>query len=104
MSGADTGKMVSITFALLEDPTALVILCMQTIQVGKFFIYAHKQTSVYKGYKQDKIEMRGDRAEMSDFPLYLNTVAGGLDRRDQTIGGFSFVVKIYAVPVVEIIG
>ncbi len=41
---------------------------------------------------------------MSDFPLYLNTVAGGLDRRDQTIGGFSFVVKIYTVPVVEIIG
>ena len=66
----------------------------------------HKEckTSVYKGYKRDKIEMRGDRAEMSDFPLYLNTVAGGLDRRDQTIGGFSFVVKIYAVPVVEIIG
>lgn len=63
-----------------------------------------KETSVYKGYKQDKTEMRGDRAEMSDFPLYLNTVAGGLDRRDQTIGGFSFVVKIYAVPVVEIIG
>ncbi len=62
------------------------------------------QTSVYKGYKQDKIEMRGDRAEMSDLPLYLNTVAGGLDRRDQTIGGFSFIVKIYAVPVVEIIG
>ena len=29
------------------------------------------ETSVYKGYKQDKIEMRGDRAEMSDFPLYL---------------------------------
>ena len=65
---------------------------------------ALRETSVYKGYKQDKIEMRGDRAEMSDFPLYLNTVAGGLDRRDQTIGGFSFVVKIYAVPVVEIIG
>lgn len=63
-----------------------------------------KQTSVYKGYKRDKIEMRGDRAEISDFPLYLNTVAGGLDCRDQTIGGFSFVVKIYAVPVVEIIG
>ena len=40
------------------------------------------KASVYKGYKQDKIEMRGDRAEMSDFPLYLNTVAGGLDRRD----------------------
>ena len=63
-----------------------------------------KKTSVYKGYKQDKIEMRGDRAEMSDFPLYLNMVAGGLDCRDQAIGGFSFVVKIYAVPVVEIIG
>ena len=62
------------------------------------------QTSVYKGYKQDKIEMRGDRAEMSDFLLYLNIVAGGLDCRDQAIGGFSFVVKIYAVPVVEIIG
>ena len=59
---------------------------------------------MYKGYKRDKIEMRVDRVEVSDFPLYLNTVAGGLDRRDQTIGGFSFVVKIYAVPVVEIIG
>ena len=70
----------------------------------KQFFHQGNQTSVYKGYKQDKIEMRGDRAEMSDFPLYLNTVAGGLDRRDQTIGGFSFVVKIYAVPVVEIIG
>ena len=32
-----------------------------------------------KKKKKDKIEMRGDRAEMSDFPLYLNTVAGGLD-------------------------
>ena len=68
------------------------------------FSSSPNETSVYKGYKQDKIEMRGDRAEMSDFTLYLNTVAGGLDRRDQTIGGFSFVVKIYAVPVVEIIG
>ena len=65
--------------------------------------YENSEASVYKGYKRDKIEMRGDRAEISDFPLYLNTVAGGLDRRDQTIGGFSFVVKIYAVPVVEII-
>lgn len=70
----------------------------------QIYIHVCKKTSVYKGYKQDKIEMRGDRAEISDFPLYLNTVAGGLDRRDQTIGGFSFVVKIYAVPVVEIIG
>ncbi len=76
------------------------------IQKNKYItrIYKSLETSVYKGYKQDKIEMRGDRAEMSDFPLYLNTVAGGLDRRDQAIGGFSFVVKIYAVPVVEIIG
>ena len=74
---------------------------------GKFYlpnVNHAMQASVYKGYKRDKIEMRGDRAEISDFPLYLNTVAGGLDRRDQTIGGFSFVVKIYAVPVVEIIG
>lgn len=73
-------------------------------QIRRMCDYPMTETSVYKGYKQDKIEMRGDRAEMSDFPLYLNTVAGGLDRRDQTIGGFSFVVKIYAVPVVEIIG
>ena len=76
-----------------EDKTALVQ-----------FMHLLSETSVYKGYKRDKIEMRGDRAEISDFPLYLNTVAGGLDCRDQTIGGFSFVVKIYAVPVVEIIG
>ena len=74
------------------------------ISYNVFKVQIIGQTSVYKGYKQDKIEMRGDRAEMSDFPLYLNMVAGGLDRRDQTIGGFSFVVKIYAVPVVEIIG
>ena len=71
---------------------------------GQYGVLFVREASVYKGYKRDKIEMRGDRAEMSDFPLYLNTVAGGLDRRDQTIGGFSFVVKIYAVPVVEIIG
>ena len=78
----------------------------QTIRIVSTYseFLTFMETSVYKGYKQDKIEMRGDRAEMSDFPLYLNTVAGGLDRRDQTIGGFSFVVKIYAVPVVEIIG
>ena len=75
-----------------------------TQNTGYVNYFKAMETSVYKGYKQDKIEMRGDRAEMSDFPLYLNTVAGGLDRRDQTIGGFSFVVKIYAVPVVEIIG
>lgn len=62
------------------------------------------KASVYKGYKRDKIEMRGDRAEMSDFPLYLNAVAGGLDCRNRAIGGFSLVVKIYALPVVEIIG
>ena len=67
-------------------------------------MYLKKETSVYKGYKRDKIEMRGDRAETSDFPLYLNTVAGGLDCRNQAVCGFSFVVKIYALPVVEIIG
>ena len=68
------------------------------------FVHLAMKASVYKGYKRDKIEMRDDRAEMSDFPLYLNTVAGGLDCRNQAIGGFSFVVKIYALPVVEIIG
>ena len=77
---------------------------LNSLTEGNFIVIEPNETSVYKGYKQDKIEMRGDRAEMSDFPLYLNTVAGGLDRRDQTIGGFSFVVKIYALPVVEIIG
>ena len=75
-----------------------------TYQQCYYTVSEYAQTSVYKGYKRDKIEMRGDRAEISDFPLYLNTVAGGLDCRDQTIGGFSFVVKIYAVPVIEIIG
>lgn len=84
-------------FTILYNYTFLIILfCVLINEIRK-----HRCT---RGYKQDKIEMRGDRAEMSDFPLYLNTVAGGLDRRDQTIGGFSFVVKIYAVPVVEIIG
>ena len=63
-----------------------------------------RQASVYKGYKRDKIEMRDDRAETSDFPLYLNTVAGGLDCRNQAVSGFSFVVKINAIPVIKIIG
>ena len=87
-------------FALLGSDSEKLLFSNNSFE----YSYIESQTSVYKGYKQDKIEMRGDRAEMSDFPLYLNTVAGGLDRRDQTIGGFSFVVKIYAVPVVEIIG
>ena len=86
---------------LLSEPIS-VFSMSQFLNI--LVVFVALETSVYKGYKQDKIEMRGDRAEMSDFPLYLNTVAGGLDRRDQTIGGFSFVVKIYAVPVVEIIG
>ena len=90
------GLMILVTLFQLAI-MAIVIILLKTV-------LSKKKTSVYKGYKQDKIEMRGDRAEMSDFPLYLNTVVGGLDRRDQTIGGFSFVVKIYAVPVVEIIG
>lgn len=89
----------SLRFRDKKSPFRYII-----VEIVAQLVYSFFQTSVYKGYKQDKIEMRGDRAEMSDFPLYLNTVAGGLDRRDQTIGGFSFVVKIYAVPVVEIIG
>ena len=36
-------------------------------------MYEMHKTSVYKGYKQDKIEMRGDRAEMSDFPIRFAT-------------------------------
>ena len=80
--------------------SGIVTRCVNQMEHGKKV----SETSVYKGYKRDKIEMRGDRAEISDFPLYLNTVAGGLDCRDQAISGFSFVVKIYAVPVVEIIG
>ena len=91
---------VSNDFARHEVP----LVQLTDIQKDIEKMERYKKTSVYKGYKRDKIEMRGDRAEISDFPLYLNTVAGGLDCRDQTIGGFSFVVKIYAVPVVEIIG
>lgn len=84
--------------------TTLYIVTLVSLYLSILHVYNSLETSVYKGYKRDKIEMRVDRVEVSDFPLYLNTVAGGLDRRDQTIGGFSFVVKIYAVPVVEIIG
>ena len=58
---------------------------------------------MYKGYKRDKIEMRVDRVEVSDFPLYLNTVAGRSDCQNQNVGGFSFVVEINAVPVIKII-
>ena len=102
-SGIGMAKLYEMTES--EDcPFVLWIGSRRMIKRKAFDEYIERQTSVYKGYKQDKIEMRGDRAEMSDFPLYLNTVAGGLDRRDQAIGGFSFVVKIYAVPVVEIIG
>lgn len=91
---------------ILKKNNVHLISVMEPIAEGSQGILVETllETSVYKGYKRDKIEMRGDRAEISDFPLYLNTVAGGLDRRDQTIGGFSFVVKIYALPVVEIIG
>ena len=88
----------------LKDLLGGTIKEMMEAEMDEHLGYEKSETSVYKGYKRDKIEMRGDRAEISDFPLYLNTVAGGLDCRDQTIGGFSFVVKIYAVPVVEIIG
>lgn len=97
----DWGRLLyTLAMTNVETEYSLLAVFPYTLMIR----YTALEPSVYKGYKQDKIEMRGDRAEMSDFPLYLNTVAGGLDRRDQTIGGFSFVVKIYAVPVVEIIG
>ena len=77
-----------------EEPKASDSLRTTNLTLIKCqFCLALTEASVYKGYKRDKIEMRGDRAEMSDFPLYLNTVAGGLDCRNQAIGGFSFVVK-----------
>ena len=62
-----------------------------------------KKASVYKRYKRDKIEMKVDRVEVSDFPLYLNTVAGRSDCQNQNVSGFSFVVEINAVPVIKII-
>lgn len=102
--GSSDMGLALIAFDESELDTVKSLLNETQLEGSDGYLYTLPQTSVYKGYKQDKIEMRGDRAEMSDFPLYLNTVAGGLDRRDQTIGGFSFVVKIYAVPVVEIIG
>ena len=98
----ETGSYVSAGTDLTDSTDELISAYRKVLDENSQ--YQANQTSVYKGYKRDKIEMRGDRAEISDFPLYLNTVAGGLDRRDQTIGGFSFVVKIYALPVVEIIG
>ena len=91
-------KLSSLTIIILK----IIIIIPFTHAYIKYSCI--NKASVYKGYKRDEIEMRGDRAEMSDFPLYLNTVAGGLDCRNQAIGGFSFVVKIYALPVVEIIG
>ena len=95
--------MLNLMLTLSASAYVIVIFLIKE-EIALEFLPKQLETSVYKGYKQDKIEMRGDRAEMSDFPLYLNMVAGGLDCRDQAIGGFSFVVKIYAVPVVEIIG
>ena len=91
-------------YSIIRNSNREILLILEQYLSEDFSFAYGTETSVYKGYKRDKIEMRVDRVEVSDFPLYLNTVAGGLDRRDQTIGGFSFVVKIYAVPVVEIIG
>ena len=108
MFGKDIEKeatTIRSEIACVSQQTSIdTYLSLEENMIFQSRLYKIPKTSVYKGYKQDKIEMRGDRAEMSDFPLYLNMVAGGLDRRDQTISGFSFVVKIYAVPVVEIIG
>ena len=102
---SSVSKLSAKSFIFQYLPLGSMDYCIfKDCETYQYIIPIIIQTSVYKGYKQDKIEMRGDRAEMSDFPLYLNTVAGGFDCRDQTIGGFSFVVKIYAVPVVEIIG
>lgn len=95
---------LAVLYRLMDKAFSIkVIILLRSAQTGRH-IALPKQASVYKGYKRDKIEMRGDRAETSDFPLYLNTVAGGLDCRNQTIGGFSFVVKINTVPVIKIIG
>ena len=90
--------------SLLDTKQPRIQMLYDNVSFVDTFLSDISKASVYKGYKRDKIEMRGDRAEMSDFPLYLNTVAGGLDCRNQAIGGFSFVVKIYALPVVKIIG
>ncbi|MBS5015926.1 MAG: hypothetical protein KHZ33_07305, partial [Ruminococcus sp.] len=66
--------VISTAFMII---TFLEFACNGTALVQQYYndMYEISKTSVYKGYKQDKIEMRGDRAEMSDFPLYLNTVA-----------------------------
>ena len=48
------------------------------------------KTSVYKGYKRDKIEMKVDREEVSDIPLYLNAVAVSSDCQNQNVRGFSY--------------
>ena len=89
----DTRFLDALLPKVIDGKKEKLLEFLTAIDIGiKDITYKEKETSVYKGYKQDKIEMRGDRAEMSDFPLYLNTVAGGLDRRDQAIGGFSFAV------------
>ena len=80
-----------------------IVLLLAICAILVYLVFLLIKTSVYKGYKRDKIEMRVGRVEVSDFPLYLNTVAGRSDCQNQNVSGFSFVVKIYAVPVVEII-
>ena len=56
---------------LKEGESILVIsngkvLLSDPYQFDKIYSIQLLQTSVYKGYRQDKIEMRGDRAEMSE--------------------------------------
>ena len=58
-------KKYSADFVLLEE---LWKEKVESLEECPPYALLTKQTSVYKGYKQDKIEMRGDRAEMSDFP------------------------------------
>ena len=47
--------------------------------------------------------MRGDRAEMSDFPLYLTTAAGGIDRTIHSLGGFSIALNMHAPALIVVV-
>ena len=77
---------------------------------SQILFHCPTQSSVYKGYKQDKKEMIDLKYRIewqidksSNFPLYLYMVAGGSDCCNHDVSGFSFIVKFNAVPVVQII-